>query len=61
VVREVRFDDGAPWASLELQDDDTVALLGAQASDGERTIEVVLGLRAQLRGRSGQGPEPSGP
>ena len=49
VVREVRFDDGAPWASLELQDDDTVSLLGAQANDGERTIEVVLGLRAQLQ------------
>ena len=57
VVREVRLDDGAPWASLELQDDDTVALLGAQANDGERTVEVVLGLRAQLRSRSGDVPE----
>jgi len=53
VVREVRLDDGAPWASLELQDDDTVALLGAQTNDGERTVEVVLALRAQLRAHTG--------
>jgi hypothetical protein len=58
VVREVRLDDGASWASLELQDDDTVALLGAQANDGERTIDAVLGLRAQLRARTGDSPEP---
>ena len=56
VVRQVRLDDGAPWASLELQDDDTVALLGAQANDGERTVQVVLGLRAQLRARSAEAP-----
>ena len=60
VVREVRLDDGAPWASLELQDDDTVSLLGAQTNDGERTIEVVLALRAQLRARSGGPAEQTG-
>ena len=59
VVREVRLDDGAPWASLELQDDDTVSLLGAQTNDGERTIEVVLALRAQLRARSGGTARPA--
>ena len=60
VVREVRLDDGAPWASLELQDDDTVSLLGAQSNDGERTIEVVLALRAQLQARSGGPAQPAG-
>ena len=49
VVREVRLDDGAPWATLELQDDDTLSLLGIQANDGERAVEAVLGLRALLR------------
>lgn len=49
VVREVRLDDGAPWASLELQDDDTVALLGVQTNDGERSVQTVLDLRALLR------------
>jgi hypothetical protein len=54
VVREVRLDDGAPWATLELQDDDTLSLLGIQANDGDRAVDAVLGLRALLReSRSG--------
>lgn len=48
VIREVRLDDGASWASLDLQDDDTVALLGIQSNDGDRAVEAVLGLRALL-------------
>jgi hypothetical protein len=48
VVREVRMDDGASWASLELQDDDTVALLGIQYNDGDRAVDAVLALRALL-------------
>ena len=49
VVREVRLDDGQPWASLELQDDDTLGLLAVQANDGERAVQAVLDLRALLR------------
>ena len=48
VVRAVRFDDGASWASLDLQDDDTVALLGIQSNDGERAVDAVLALRRLL-------------
>ena len=48
VVRAVRMDDGAPWASLDLQDDDTIALLAIQSNDGDRAVEAVLGLRALL-------------
>ncbi len=48
VVREVRLDPGASWASLDLQDDDTVALLAVQANDGERAVRAVLALRALL-------------
>lgn len=48
VVRAVRFDDGASWASLELQDDDTVALLAVQANDGGRAVDAVLALRQLL-------------
>ena len=51
VVAGVRMDDGSPWASLDLQDDDTVALLAVQANDGERAIDAVLALR-QLLARS---------
>lgn len=48
VVRSVRLDDGASWASLELQDDDTVALLAIQSNDGDRAVDAVLGLRRLL-------------
>ncbi|CAN5146645.1 hypothetical protein BH24ACT10_BH24ACT10_11940 [soil metagenome] len=59
VVREVRMDPGASWASLELHDDDTVALLGVQSNDGERSVEAVLGLRALLHASRG-GPQQDG-
>ena len=57
VVREVRMDDGASWASLELQDDDTVALLAVQSNDGDRAVEAVLALRALLRSSRANPPE----
>ena len=49
VVRAVRLDDGAPWAVLELQDDETVQLLAVQANDGDAAIDVVLELRSLLK------------
>jgi hypothetical protein len=55
VIREVRMDEGASWASLELQDDDTVALLGIQSNDGDRAIDAVLGLRRLLAQSRGAG------
>lgn len=60
VVREVRLDDGASWASLELQDDDTVALLGVQSNDGDRAVEAVLGLRALLQASRNPSPPEDG-
>jgi hypothetical protein len=48
VVAAVRLDDGAPWASLDLHDDDTVALLAVQANDGRHAVDAVLALRALL-------------
>jgi hypothetical protein len=55
VVRAVRMDDGAPWASLDLQDDDTLALFAIQSNDGDRAVEAVLGMRALLAA-SREGP-----
>lgn len=49
VVRAVRLDDGNAWASLDLQDDDSVSLLAVQTNDGERAVEAVLALRRLLR------------
>lgn len=48
VVRSVRMEEGSPWASLDLHDDDTVALLAVQANDGDRAVQAVLDLRALL-------------
>jgi len=48
VVRGVRLDEGASWATLDLQDDDTVALLAVQSNDKERAVRAVLALRQLL-------------
>ncbi|MDT7570631.1 MAG: hypothetical protein QOE05_805 [Actinomycetota bacterium] len=48
VVAGVRLDDGSPWASLDLHDDDTIALLAVQANDGSRAVDAVIALRALL-------------
>lgn len=55
VVRAVRMDDGAPWASLDLEDDDTLALFAIQSNDGDRSVENVLAMRALLAA-SREGP-----
>lgn len=45
VIRGVRFDRGAPWASLELHDDDLLPMVALQAADKERAVEGVRALR----------------
>lgn len=55
-VEQVSFPDGSPWAMLELADDERLALLGVQASDGPRAVAAVRGLRAlQARHAAGEG------
>lgn len=54
VVAAVRLDDGEPWASLDLQDDDTLALFAVQSNDGERATEAVLALRRLLINANGR-------
>jgi Bacterial PH domain len=56
VVRAVSFRDGSPWASLDLVDDEEVALMAVQAADGERAVRVVRALRL-LHER--YGPQPA--
>jgi hypothetical protein len=53
VVRSVRLDDGAPWAVLDLHDDETVQLLAVQANDGDAAVDAVLELRALLQASRG--------
>lgn len=49
LVVAVHLPEGAPWAQLELQDDETMALLAVQANDGSRAVDAVLALRQALR------------
>ncbi len=46
IVREIRFDRGNPWASLELADDDVVAVMAVQATDKDYAVETIRALRA---------------
>ena len=48
VVRAVRFERGHPWATLELQDDDVVAVLAVQAADKDYAVAAVRALRERL-------------
>lgn len=48
VVAAVHLPSGAPWAQLELQDDQTVGLLAIQAGDGLLARRNVERLQARL-------------
>jgi hypothetical protein len=48
VVRAVRFERKSRWATLQLTNDDVVALFAVQAIDGERAVRATNGLRALL-------------
>ena len=48
VVRSIQFRKGSPWANLELQDDETVALMAVQAADKAYALATVRALRALL-------------
>jgi hypothetical protein len=49
VIRAVRFERGASWASLDLADDDVVSVMAIQASDKEYAVEAVRTLRVLLK------------
>jgi hypothetical protein len=46
VVRRIVFERGSPWVSLELADDDTVAVMAVQAADKDHAVAAVRALRA---------------
>jgi hypothetical protein len=48
VVRSIEFRRGSPWASLELRDDDLIAIMAVQATDRAYAVAAVRGLRALL-------------
>jgi hypothetical protein len=48
VVRAVRFDRGSPWLTLELENDDIVAVMAIQATDKELAVTDARTLRTLL-------------
>jgi len=48
VVRAVQFNRGAPWASLELEDDDLIPMMAIQRTDKAYAVTAVRGLRALI-------------
>jgi Bacterial PH domain len=58
VIHAVTFNRGAPWASLELHDDDLVAVMAIQATDKLHAVEAVRALRAMLAAHQA-GPVPA--
>ncbi|GIH17303.1 PH domain-containing protein [Rugosimonospora africana] len=48
LVRSIEFGRGAPWASLELQDDNVIAVMAVQAADKAYALGAVRALRSLL-------------
>lgn len=48
-IKGVSFPDGAPWARLELPQDEYVPVVAIQAADGERAVRAIRELRAWYR------------
>jgi hypothetical protein len=46
IVRRVSFPDGAPWARLELPDDEYIAVMAIQSADGRHAVQAIRALRA---------------
>jgi hypothetical protein len=46
LVLRVSFPDGAPWARLELPDDEYIPVMAIQAVDGQRAVQAMRALRA---------------
>jgi hypothetical protein len=49
LIRAVSFPDGAPWARLDLPQDEYVPVVAIQAWDGEKAVLAIRELRALHR------------
>ena len=46
LVLRVSFPDDAPWARLELPDDEYIAVMAIQSADGRHAVQAIRALRA---------------
>ncbi|WP_454048556.1 PH domain-containing protein [Cellulomonas sp. Marseille-Q8402] len=53
----VRFGEGRPWVQLDLDDGDTLAVMGVQRSDGERARREARRLATLVAARQRTGRE----
>ncbi|HEU0089965.1 MAG TPA: PH domain-containing protein [Pseudonocardiaceae bacterium] len=60
LVLRVSFPDGAPWARLELPDDEYIAVMAIQASDGRHAVQAIRALRA-VHAEHSTSPQPDHP
>jgi hypothetical protein len=42
----ISFPDGAPWARIELPDDEYIAVMAIQSADGRHAVQAIRRLRA---------------
>lgn len=49
LVEQISFPNGAPWARLELPEDEYAPIMAIQASDGERAVVAMRQLRELRR------------
>lgn len=61
LVLRVSFPDGAPWARLELPDDEYIAVMAIQAADGRHAVEAIRGLREAYAEHAPRPAPPAGP
>lgn len=57
-IVDARMEPGEPWPTLDLADGQTIAAMGIQAADGERSRQALAQLRT-LIAQHGEGREPA--
>ena len=57
-VKAVRFEEKSSWATLLLRNGDELSVLALQASDGQRAVAAVRGLRSLLAAHEAENAEP---
>ena len=59
LVLQVSFPDGAPWARIELPDDEYIAVMAIQSADGRKAVQDIRALRKVHAQHTAQRDTPS--
>lgn len=59
LVLQVSFPDGAPWARIELPDDEYIAVMAIQSTDGRKAVQDIRALREVHAQHTAQRDTPS--